>query len=142
MLREWKSHPLVSYFVLTYAISWLTLGLVALASHGLLPFHARTSMLFSSGWSPVQSCSPPGGSSASSCRGGQSLGAARPSVSPGRSARWPVWGGTGMAWVCIGKAPESLQRPGREPHPGRPMGCVAPSILLHQGNNAIYDPLP
>lgn len=39
MFRVLKSHPLVSYFVLTYAISWLTLGLVALASHELLSFH-------------------------------------------------------------------------------------------------------
>lgn len=38
MLRGLKSHPLVSFFLLTYAISWLTLGLVALASHKLLPF--------------------------------------------------------------------------------------------------------
>ncbi|WP_179281206.1 CPBP family intramembrane glutamic endopeptidase [Paenibacillus sp. XY044] len=35
--RIWKSHPLVTYFVLAYAITWLFLGLVALHSHGLIP---------------------------------------------------------------------------------------------------------
>ncbi len=30
----WKSYPLLAYFVLTYAISWLLLGLVALNAHG------------------------------------------------------------------------------------------------------------
>ncbi|WP_220196450.1 CPBP family intramembrane glutamic endopeptidase [Ktedonospora formicarum] len=34
--RVWKSHPLVAYFVLTYALSWLLLGLVALSAHGFL----------------------------------------------------------------------------------------------------------
>ncbi|EFH79873.1 CPBP family intramembrane glutamic endopeptidase [Ktedonobacter racemifer] len=34
--QVWKSHPLVAYFVLAYAITWLFLGLVALHSHGLL----------------------------------------------------------------------------------------------------------
>lgn len=34
--RAWKSHPLVAYFVLAYAITWLLLGPVALHSHGLI----------------------------------------------------------------------------------------------------------
>jgi membrane protease YdiL (CAAX protease family) len=44
MFHGWKSHPLVTYFVLTYAISWLTLGWVALASHGLLPFNTPSGL--------------------------------------------------------------------------------------------------
>ncbi len=36
LFRVWKSHPLVAYFVLAYAIAWLFLGLVVLNAHGLL----------------------------------------------------------------------------------------------------------
>ena len=56
MLRGLKSHPLVSFFVLTYAITWLTLGLVALASHELLPFHIPS--VITPFLTPVGSCGP------------------------------------------------------------------------------------
>lgn len=39
MFHRLKIHALIVYFVLTYAITWVTLGIVALASHELLPFH-------------------------------------------------------------------------------------------------------
>lgn len=39
MLRLWKSHPLVAYFVLAYSFSWLIWGLLILNSKELLPFH-------------------------------------------------------------------------------------------------------
>jgi membrane protease YdiL (CAAX protease family) len=56
MLHRLKSHTLIAYFVLAYAISWLSLGPIALDSQGVLPFHIPSG--FNSLLMLVGSCGP------------------------------------------------------------------------------------
>lgn len=66
-----------------------------------------------------------------------SLAFDRPAVSSWRSAWWPGWRGTRMAWICAGKAPGSIQCPGGKPHPWSLVDSMAPSILLPARNGSI-----
>jgi len=45
-LRGWKSHPLLAYFLLAYALSWLIWVPLALRSQGLLTFSLPPSLAF------------------------------------------------------------------------------------------------